>query len=88
MKALLILAKALEKQKLNFSSCALFHMKTRASLRYSVSYCSLSENAGVGLSLKYIFNFISLPSRSRSFLIGKNQASMALERSLIFYLKR
>ena len=28
-----------EKQKLNFSRCALFHMKTRASLKYFVSYC-------------------------------------------------
>ena len=31
--------KTLEKQKLNFSRCALFHMKTRVSLRYFVSYC-------------------------------------------------
>ena len=31
--------KTLEKQKLNFSRCALFHMKTRVSLRYFVIYC-------------------------------------------------
>ena len=40
MKILLILAKTLEKQKLNFSRTALFHIKTRASLRYFVNYCS------------------------------------------------
>ena len=33
--------KALEKEKLNFSDCALFHMKTRVSLKYFVSYCRL-----------------------------------------------
>ena len=31
--------KLLKKQKLNFSLCALFHMKTRISLKYFVSYC-------------------------------------------------
>ena len=35
MKVLLIVA---EKLKLNFSQCALFHMKTRFSLKYFVSY--------------------------------------------------
>ena len=33
MKFLLIIA-TLEKQKLNFSRCALFHKKTRVSLKY------------------------------------------------------
>ena len=28
----------LEKQKLKFSRCALFHMKTRVSLKYFVGY--------------------------------------------------
>ena len=31
--------KALERQKLKFSCCVLFHMKTRVSLKYFVSYC-------------------------------------------------
>ena len=39
MKALLILAGNSWKQKLNFSRCALFYMKTRVSLKYFVSYC-------------------------------------------------
>ena len=39
MKVLLKLAETPEKQKLNFSCCALFHMKTRVSLKYFVSYC-------------------------------------------------
>ena len=36
MKNLLTLAKTFEKQKLNFSSGALFHMKTGVSLKYFV----------------------------------------------------
>ena len=36
MKILLILAKALEKQKLNFACSALFHIKTRVNLKYFV----------------------------------------------------
>ena len=39
MKVLLILAKTLEKQKLNFACSAPFHMKTRASLKYFVNEC-------------------------------------------------
>ena len=39
MKALLILAENLKKWKLNFFRFALFHMKTRVSLKYFVSYC-------------------------------------------------
>ena len=39
MKVLFILAKTLEKQKLNFSCSALFHMKTRASFKYFVNEC-------------------------------------------------
>ena len=39
MKILLILLKTLEKEKLNFSRSALFHMKTRVSLIYSVNDC-------------------------------------------------
>ena len=39
MKVLLILAKPLEKHKLNFSHSALFHMKTIASLKYFVNDC-------------------------------------------------
>ena len=44
MKILLILEemKCLEKQKLMISNCALFHMKTRVSLKYFVSYWLLS----------------------------------------------
>ena len=34
-----IVAKALEKQKLNFSRSALFRLKTRVSLKYFVSDC-------------------------------------------------
>ena len=36
--------KTLEKQKLNFSSIALIHMKTRASLKYFVNDCSISKS--------------------------------------------
>ena len=39
MKVLFILAKTLEKQKLNFSCSAPFHMKTRASFKYFVNEC-------------------------------------------------
>ena len=34
-----MLAKSYEKQKLNFSCSALFHMKTRVSLKYFVNDC-------------------------------------------------
>ena len=34
-------SKTLGKQKLNFSRCALFHIKTRAGLKYPVSHCRL-----------------------------------------------
>ena len=44
MKILLILAKTLEKQKLSFSCSALFHMKTKVSLKYFVNGCSSSFN--------------------------------------------
>ena len=37
IKTLLILAKTLDRQKLNFSPSALFHMKTRVSLNYFVN---------------------------------------------------
>ena len=37
MKILLMLAKTLEKQKLNFSRSALFHMKTRVSIKTGIS---------------------------------------------------
>ena len=36
IKVLLILAKTLEKKKLNFSCIALFHVKTRYTLEYFV----------------------------------------------------
>ena len=39
MKVLLILEENLEKSKQNFSRRALFHIKTRVSLTYFVSYC-------------------------------------------------
>ena len=39
MKVLPILAKNFEKQKLNFSRSALFHMKTRVNLKYFVNDC-------------------------------------------------
>ena len=39
MKVLLILAKTFEKQKLNFTHSALFHMKTRVVLKYFVNDC-------------------------------------------------
>ena len=32
---------------MNFSCCALFHVKTRVSLKYFVSYCR-SDNASSG----------------------------------------
>ena len=41
MKILSILAKTLEKQKLNFSHSALFHMETRVRLKYFVNGCSI-----------------------------------------------
>ena len=40
MKILLILAKTLEKPKLNFPRTELFHMKTRLSLKRFVNDCS------------------------------------------------
>ena len=39
MKVLLVLAESSWKTEINFSSCVLFHMKTRVSLKYFVSYC-------------------------------------------------
>ena len=39
LKILLILAKTLQKQKSNFSRSALYHKKTRVSLKYLVSDC-------------------------------------------------
>ena len=39
MKILLIIAKNLKKQTLNFSRSALFRMKTRVSLKYFVNDC-------------------------------------------------
>ena len=39
MKILLLLAKAIEKQKLNSSRSGLFHIKTRVSLKYFVNDC-------------------------------------------------
>ena len=41
MIALLIPAENSPKQKLNFSRCALFYMKTRVSLKHFVSYCAV-----------------------------------------------
>ena len=41
IKILSILAKALEKQKLNFSRSELFRMETRISLKYFVNGCSM-----------------------------------------------
>ena len=38
MKVLLILAETIKKQKLNFSRYVLFHIKTRVSLKYFMSY--------------------------------------------------
>ena len=40
LKTLLMLAKTLEKQKLNFSRSALLHMKTGVNLKYFVAGCS------------------------------------------------
>ena len=42
MNILLILAKDSLKQKLNFSRNALFHMKTRVSVKYFVNSCRSS----------------------------------------------
>ena len=39
MKIFLILVKTLEKQKLDISRSALFHTKTRVSLKYLVNGC-------------------------------------------------
>ena len=39
MNILLLLAKTLEKQKSNFPHTAVFHMKTKASLKYFVNDC-------------------------------------------------
>ena len=52
MKMLLILAKALEKQKFNFNRSVLFHMKTRADLKYFVNDCS-SNSGKLNLNLNY-----------------------------------
>ena len=36
--------KTLEKQKFNFSRSALFHMKTRISLKFQIWNCNFKEN--------------------------------------------
>ena len=43
MKILSILAKTIEKQKLNFFRSALFHMETRVSLKYLWNGCKISK---------------------------------------------
>ena len=47
MRILSVLAKTLEKQKLNFSRSALFYMKTRVCLKYFVNHYSLRINVFV-----------------------------------------
>ena len=44
MQILLILAKTLATQKLNFSRIQLFHIKTRVSLKYIVNDCRIAYN--------------------------------------------
>ena len=53
MKALLILAENLKKWKLNFFRFALFHMKTRVSLNYFVSYCGTLMNNSLAWKFEY-----------------------------------
>ena len=43
MKVLLILEVSSWKTEINFSRCALFHMKTRVSLNYFASYCRFNS---------------------------------------------
>ena len=44
MQILLILAKTLATQKLNFSSIQLFHIKTRVNLKYFDNDCRITYN--------------------------------------------
>ena len=51
MKILLILAKTLAAQKLNFSRSQLFHIKTRVSLKYFVNDCTITYNKSASKNL-------------------------------------
>ena len=64
---------------LNFSSCALFHMKTRVSLRYFVSYCKSKGRSfpwasfSVGnILLSKLLRAFCFPSRSLIALLKFN----------------
>ena len=48
--------KTFEKQKLNFSRCALLHMKTRVSLKYLVSHFRLSNHVTMPIAILEVVN--------------------------------
>ena len=71
MKVLLILEENLEKSKQNFSRRALFHIKTRVSLTYFVSYCLeklIFDSNSPQTTFK--FNFFDPFVNSKTFLIA------------------
>ena len=60
-----LVTKTLEKQKLNFSCSALFHMKTRVNLKHFVSYCICelffdSNSPQTPSNLIYLTNLVTL----------------------------
>ena len=59
MKILLVLIQSPEKQKLNFSRNALFHMKTSVCLKYFVNYWFLHRLSIVSISVKKFCNIQS-----------------------------
>ena len=75
-----------EEQKLNFCRCALFHMKTRISLKYLANYCRPGTQLLHMLygQLKQPHNFISLLNSANDgddlrFSWGKIQRWLALQ---------
>ena len=70
LKLLLILAKKYQKQQLNLSHSALFHKKTRVSLKYFVTDCGSLKGLNAEkiksdsqLLEKVVFSFNGTPSK-------------------------
>ena len=76
LKLLLILAKKYQKQQLNLSHSALFHKKTRVSLKYFVTDCGSLKclnaekiKSDSQLLEKVVFSFMSKALRSHDIQI-------------------
>ena len=67
MKVLLKIAKKCKKKKLNFSCCVLFHMKTRVTLKYFVSYRRLSREI-MRISYHYVTKTIGMTNKDFQWL--------------------